>query len=112
MTDARLPDEAIARIAYEAVRAHQAECGDPVNPPWGDSGPPDAAEAVAVCRAEPDPVVRHDAWMRRRVAEGWTWGAVKDPAALTHPWLVPYCDLPARARARGRLYAAIVTALG
>ncbi len=36
----------------------------------------------------------HDAWARRRVREGWTWGVVRDDAAKTHPGLVGYAALP------------------
>jgi hypothetical protein len=32
----------------------------------------------------------HDHWARRRMAEGWTFGPVRDDAARKHPNLVPY----------------------
>jgi RyR domain len=35
----------------------------------------------------------HDHWARRRLSEGWTWGAVRDDAARKHPDLVPYDQL-------------------
>lgn len=112
-TTERLPAEDAARICYDTVRAHQAAYGDPVNPPWERAGDQARASAVAALDLggrEPDPAVRHDAWVRARTAEGWTLGPVKDPAAKTSPWLVPYCDLPPRARERGRIYAALAAA--
>jgi RyR domain len=36
----------------------------------------------------------HDHWARRRIAEGWSWGAARDDAARNHPCLVPYDQLP------------------
>ena len=35
----------------------------------------------------------HDHWARRRMAEGWTFGPVRDEAARKHPDLVPYDQL-------------------
>ncbi len=35
----------------------------------------------------------HDHWARRRMAEGWTFGPVRDDAARKHPNLVPYDQL-------------------
>jgi RyR domain len=35
----------------------------------------------------------HDHWARRRMAEGWTFGRVRDDAAKQHPDLVPYDQL-------------------
>lgn len=113
-TSERLPAEDVARICYDTVRAHQAAWGDPVNEPWeraGDVARASAVGAVDLAGREPDPAVRHDAWVRSRLAEGWTAGPVKDPAVKTSPWLVRYCDLPARARERGRIYAALTAAL-
>jgi RyR domain len=36
----------------------------------------------------------HDHWAKRRIAEGWRWGATRDDAAKRHPCLVPYAELP------------------
>ena len=36
----------------------------------------------------------HDAWMRQRQAEGWSWGAVHNAALKQHPCLVAYEQLP------------------
>jgi RyR domain-containing protein len=35
----------------------------------------------------------HDAWALQRMKEGWTWGAERSDAELTHPCLVPYEEL-------------------
>jgi hypothetical protein len=36
----------------------------------------------------------HDVWARRRMDEGWKYGAKRDDANKEHPCLVPYENLP------------------
>jgi len=36
----------------------------------------------------------HDVWAAGRIAEGWTYGAVKDPGKKETPLLIPYQELP------------------
>lgn len=36
----------------------------------------------------------HDVWAAGRLAEGWTWGPVRDDLLKQHPCLVPYGKLP------------------
>lgn len=36
----------------------------------------------------------HDIWAKRRISEGWTYGASRDDKIKKHPDLVPYSDLP------------------
>ena len=36
----------------------------------------------------------HDIWAAGRIAEGWTYGPVKDAGEKTTPLLVPYGELP------------------
>ena len=36
----------------------------------------------------------HDVWAAGRIAEGWTYGEVKDLEKKTTPQLVPYGELP------------------
>lgn len=35
----------------------------------------------------------HDVWAEGRIADGWTWGPVRDDAKKEHPCLVPYEEL-------------------
>ncbi len=35
----------------------------------------------------------HEVWSQHRMAEGWTYGPVRDEKAMKHPCLVPYADL-------------------
>lgn len=36
----------------------------------------------------------HEVWAKNRMAEGWSYGPVRDDEAKKHPCLVPYEDLP------------------
>ena len=36
---------------------------------------------------------KHEVWSQRRMAEGWTYGPVRDETALRHPCLLPYAEL-------------------
>ena len=36
----------------------------------------------------------HEEWAKARVADGWSWGPVRDDAKKHHPCLVEYEDLP------------------
>lgn len=36
----------------------------------------------------------HEVWAESRIAEGWTYGPVRDDAKCETPCLVPYEDLP------------------
>ena len=36
----------------------------------------------------------HEVWAQTRMAQGWTYGPVRDDAQKKHPCLVPYAELP------------------
>ena len=36
----------------------------------------------------------HDVWAAGRIAEGWTYGDIRNDVNKKHPCLVPYEDLP------------------
>lgn len=36
----------------------------------------------------------HDVWAKNRMEAGWTYGPARDDAALKHPCLLPYDQLP------------------
>ena len=36
----------------------------------------------------------HEVWARKRIAEGWKYGAQRNDKRKEHPCLVPYSDLP------------------
>lgn len=54
---------------------------------------------------------QHEAWVRQKLKEGWTYGAVKDDALKTHPSLVPYEQLPKYQPQKDAMFVAIIKAL-
>ena len=44
----------------------------------------------------------HEVWAANRIAEGWTYGPVRDDAKKETPCLVPYEDLPEEEKAYDR----------
>ena len=57
------------------------------------------------------PADSHANWMAEKIADGWTYGEVKDADAKTHPCMVPYDQLPEFEKKKDALFLAIVGAL-
>jgi len=107
--------ELIALVAHNINQAYCAAIGDPVLV-WDEA--PDAHKAsilagVDMHLANPDttPEAAHAAWLEQKTAEGWTFGAVKDLEAKTHPCLLPYAELPAEQKIKDHLFRAVVHSL-
>lgn len=49
----------------------------------------------------------HQVWMDAKIADGWTYGPVKDVEKKTHPCLVPYEQLPKEQRFKDVLFMAV-----
>ena len=108
--------EIIARVAHEAVRAYKKALGEEEIPGWDEA--PDwmhesTLTAVRDRLADPDapPSAQHEAWMAEKHAAGWRHGLVNDPAAKTHPMMVPHEELPDTERRKDTLIQAVVDAL-
>jgi len=109
--------EDIARVVHAANRELQIVQGDPVpSPPWDEAPDYQVRQVVAGVQEvirDPDLTAErhHELWVTRMHDDGWTLGDVKDPAAKTHPTLVPFAELPAEQQLKDRLFIAIVRAL-
>lgn len=105
--------EKIARICHEINRAYCESLGDHSQPAWEDAPQwqkDSAIRGVEFHLAHPDasPSASHDEWMRHKLDEGWTLGAIKDDRLKTHPALVPYYSLPQWQRSKDYLFRATV----
>ena len=105
-----------AAICHEANRSLCESQGDYSQAPWENS--PDwqqssAIKGVKFCLDNPDAPAsaNHYSWSAQKIAEGWTYGSVKDPVAKTHPCLVPFDVLPAAQQAKDYLFKSIVAGL-
>lgn len=47
---------------------------------------------------------RHEAWMKMHVESGWVYGERFDPAAKTHPNLLPWDQLPETTRSKAKIF--------
>jgi hypothetical protein len=50
--------------------------------------------------------------LAEKVATGWKFGLVKDPAAKEHPCMVAYAELPPEQRAKDAIFVGVVRAMG
>ncbi|HKO49446.1 MAG TPA: RyR domain-containing protein [Polyangiaceae bacterium] len=104
---------AIARSVHEAMRAYQAALGEALSPPWDEAGwmQDSSREAVEFALGNPTPGAQHEAWLRAKVRDGWTYGPVKNEAAKTHPSLRPFQELSETERTKDALLIEIVQVL-
>lgn len=105
----------IAEVCHEANRAYCRALSDFSQPAWMDAPQwqrDSAIKGVEFHLANPGSsgVVAHQEWMKVKVAEGWTYGPVKDPSAKQHPCLVEYDALPVEQRLKDTLFIAVVDA--
>jgi hypothetical protein len=107
----------IAAMTHEANRQYCARFGnDKSQLPWEEAPEWQRASAINGVNGILDGTIKspeqsHESWMVEKVAAGWKFGAVKDPAAKTHPCLVPYAQLDEYQRKKDELFRAIVLAL-
>lgn len=118
MTPARtaLPAAEIARVAHEINRAYCQAIGDHSQLAWefAPEWQRDAAhDNVAFHLLHPDagPEASHQAWMAKKLADGWQHGPVKRPDLKQHPALLPFEQLPSEEKAKDFLFRAVVQAL-
>jgi hypothetical protein len=105
--------EFIARLCHEANKVVCETDGDFSQPSWDDA--PDWQKESAINGVEyhldnplATPEDSHVNWMKQKVADGWTYGDVKDADAKTHPCMVEYSELPAAQQMKDYMFIAIV----
>ena len=106
--------EKIAHVCHEANRALQITAGEADVSPHFMEAPEwqvqSAYEGVQAALDGQTPEQLHESWSATKIREGWVWGEVKDPAAKTHPCLVPYSELPESQRIKDYVFQAVVGA--
>lgn len=101
------------RAAHEANQIYCASLGDPLSLAWEDlpKAQIDGMLRGALHALENgDPSHSHQLWYEDRVANGWTFGPVKDPARKISPNLIPYAELPEAQKRKDILFQGIVRA--
>jgi len=107
--------EQIARVCHETNRAYCETIGDSSQKSWDEAGAwqrLSAIQGVEFALANPGAPAssQHDAWLADKLADGWDFGPVKDPAKKEHPCMVPYDELPHEQRMKDYLFNSIVAA--
>ncbi len=90
--------------------------GDDSQSPWDAAPLWQKASALAgvefhVANPDANPEDSHDSWLKQKLADGWTYGEVKDPEKKEHPCFVPYDNLPDEQKLKDALFIAVVRAL-
>jgi len=106
---------AIAMTAHAIDRAYCESIGDNSVPEWDDA--PESKQnsilnGVQMHLDNPDatPEQSHEAWLAQKVAEGWTYGEVKDIEKKQHPCVRPYAELPTDQKSKDYIFRATVHA--
>lgn len=100
----------VAEACHEANRELQKLTGEEVNGSWDeiseDMRQSTLAGVVEVWEGT-TPEKLHQHWCMERMAAGWRWGPVKDPATKEHPCLVNYNQLPLEQKVKDILFQGI-----
>lgn len=68
-------------------------------------------EAMKKCASEStSDAERHESWMKMHLEAGWVYGEVFDPAAKTHPNLLPWEQLPPSTRSKAKIFDLVAKA--
>lgn len=107
----------IARICHEANRALCLALGDPsqVGWTWAPDWQKDSAVAgvrYVLLNPTAGPGAQHVQWMNFKLAQGWTYGLVKDAEKKEHPCIKPWNELPEAQRTKDVLFGSIARSLG
>lgn len=104
----------IARICHTVNREYCAALGDMSQKPWEEASQEQRDSVFKGVgfhlTGDKSPQASHEAWMREKFANGWTYGPVKDEVAKTHPCMLPYEGLPIEQRVKDYLFRGVVLA--
>lgn len=104
--------DTIARACHEANRAWCLLHNDTSQVAYDDAPEniKESARSGVTMALTATPEEQHKAWCDFKIADGWTYGGVKDGTAKTHPCLVPYGDLPPEQKKKDAIYIGVVRA--
>ncbi len=107
------PIEQVARACHEVNRAYCKALGDDSQVAWEDAPQWQKDSAVLgvqlhVNHPDAGPQASHESWMAQKIADGWVYGAFKDPENKRHPCLVPFDQLPREQQAKDFIFRAVV----
>lgn len=109
----------IAKTCYEVERAFMAGLGDHLRPEWHSA--PERTRMFTMIGVgliltergsgrEVTVESLHEKWCESKKSDGWSYGPKLDPYLHTHPYLVPFAELPIREKTKQVLF--LTTVLG
>ena len=106
----------IAKITHEINRAYCKALGDDSQPSWETAPEWQRESAMAgvnhyTQHTGTTPEQSHELWLEHKLADGWVYGATKDAAAKTHPYIKPFDELSEMQKAKDFLFGAVVKQL-
>lgn len=106
--------EKTAKICHQANKAYCETIGDGSHVDW-EKAPEWQKESVRKgvvlhLDGEHGPEASHESWMKEKIANGWTYGEIKDENAKTHPCIKPFAELPPLQQNKDILFLNIVHA--
>jgi len=112
----RVKIEYIAKMCHEANKAWCEINGDNSQKSWEEAAQwqrDSAIHGVKFRLNAPNCSVdtQHNVWMAEKVADGWIYGEEKDAIKMTHPFIVPFDELPAFQQTKDSIFCAMVSAL-
>jgi hypothetical protein len=105
--------EFIAKVAHNVNRAYCQAINDDSQPTW-ETAPEwqkrSAINGVNAHRTNPAMTAEmsHESWLQEKLADGWKYGAVKNPDTKEHPCCVDYAQLPEGQKIKDYLFKAVV----
>ncbi len=106
----------IAKVAHEINKSYCESIGDNSQPDWENAPEWQKSSAINGVKFHLDnpdatPSASHESWLKQKIEEGWTWGAVKDPEKKEHPCFVPYEQLPTEQKSKDYLFRQTIHSL-
>lgn len=109
--------EKIAQVVHETIRAYCNAIGDPALAPWEEATTLQRATSIAAVQefiANPNMTLEQQfvVWKNKLLADGWTYGSIKDKVSKLHPCLVDdYNSLPLSQRVKDTLVQNVIKSL-
>jgi hypothetical protein len=111
-----LTNEQIAEIADELNSVYCRAIGDPPGLAWDEAPASQRESVIAAVEAIRDrsvsrPEDSHRRWVMRKLAEGWTYGPVKDAGEKRHPCCLDFHELAPEQQMKDVIFFELVTSL-
>ena len=108
--------EQIAQVAHEANKAYCQAIGDNSQLSWSEAPEWQKESALLGVKLHTNNPLAgaeasHVSWVKKKLADGWVYGEVKDAEVKTHPCIVTFAALPKEQQLKDYLFRAVVHAL-